>query len=99
MLIEVVLFVTCAFVLVFAGERLVRSASDLAMSLGLLQPAVGIIVVGLGTTLPTFAVAGMASARGQPDLVVGILVGSCILNLGLYLVPEQKVTFFWFIYE
>ena len=66
--------------LVGGGELLVRGASDLAKRAGISSLVVGLTVVALATSAPELAVSVGATLNGQPDLAVGNVVGSNIVN-------------------
>jgi len=67
------------------AELLVRGASRLAAALGLSPLVIGLTVVAFGTSAPEFAVSAQASYAGQPDLLLGNLIGSNIANVLLIL--------------
>jgi cation:H+ antiporter len=71
--------------LLAGGELLVRGAARLATSLGISPLLVGLTVVALGTSSPELAVAVRSAITGQPDFVVGNVVGSNIYNVLLVL--------------
>src|SRR4051812_3006979 len=71
--------------LTFAADQLVQGAGRLAAMVGIAPVVVGVVVIGLGTSAPEFLVSGAASARGNPGIAVGNLVGSNIVNLTLVL--------------
>ncbi|BDZ41439.1 hypothetical protein GCM10025865_07380 [Paraoerskovia sediminicola] len=60
-------------------------ASNIATSLGVSGLIIGLTVVAIGTSLPELATSVIAVLRGQRDLAVGNVVGSCIANIGLVL--------------
>lgn len=70
-----------------------RGGSRLAARLGVPPLIIGLTVVALGTSAPEVAVSVGAAVRGSPDVAVGNVVGSNILNvllilgLGAVLVP------------
>ncbi len=72
-------------VLVAGAEVLVRGASRLATALGISPLIVGLTVVAFGTSSPELAVSLQSAFNGQPDLAVGNVVGSNILNVLLIL--------------
>ncbi|MFN3335716.1 MAG: sodium:calcium antiporter, partial [Caldilinea sp.] len=72
-------------VLVLGAEILVRGASRLAAALGISPLVVGLTVVAFGTSSPELAVSLQSALSGQPDLAVGNVVGSNILNVLLIL--------------
>jgi len=67
--------------LVIGGEALVRGASMLARRLGVSPAVIGLTVVAVGTSVPELVVSILAAMRGAPDLAVGNVVGSNIVNL------------------
>jgi cation:H+ antiporter len=72
-------------VLVAGAEVLVRGASRLAIALGISPLIIGLTVVAFGTSSPELAVSLQSAFNGQPDLAVGNVVGSNILNVLLIL--------------
>ncbi|GAB2863444.1 calcium/sodium antiporter [Myroides odoratimimus subsp. xuanwuensis] len=72
-------------ILVGGGELLVRGASDLAARVGLSSLVIGLTVVAFSTSSPEMAVTVGAVLEGQPDLAVGNVVGSNIVNVLLIL--------------
>lgn len=68
-------------VLVIGSQLLVNSATDIAQSLGVSDLVIGLTVVAVGTSLPELATSILAAVRGQRDIAVGNVVGSCLFNL------------------
>ena len=68
--------------LVIGASVLVAGAESIAASLGISDVIIGITVVAVGTSLPELATSAAAVRRGNTDLAVGNVVGSCIFNLG-----------------
>ncbi len=74
------------FVLLTVGaDILVQGASDLAVTLGISPIIVGLTIVAFGTSAPELAVNINAAWTGNPDIAVGNVVGSNILNILLVL--------------
>lgn len=71
--------------LVLGSRLLVRSASDIATWAGISELVIGLTVVAVGTSLPELATSMMAAFRGQVDIAVGNVVGSCLFNLSAVL--------------
>ena len=71
--------------LVVGAGWLVDGASDIAQSFGVSDLVIGLTVVAIGTSLPEIATSILAAVRGQRDLAVGNVVGSCLFNLGAVL--------------
>ncbi len=64
---------------------LVEGAVSIATILGTSSLVVGLTVVAIGTSLPELADSIIAVRRGEGELAVGNLVGSCIYNPDLVL--------------
>lgn len=78
---DIVLLVGGLVILGCGGECLVRGAAQLARQLGVSALVVGLTIVAFGTSAPEIAVSMQSAAQGQPDLAVGNVVGSCIMNI------------------
>lgn len=63
------------------GEFLVRGASRLARGLGISPLVVGVTIVAVGTSAPELAVSLHAALAGQPEVSIGNVIGSNLLNL------------------
>lgn len=71
---------------VMLGARwLVTGAGRLASTLRVPPIVIGLTIVGFGTSAPEIVVSIIASERGQPELVLGNVIGSNIANIGLVL--------------
>ncbi|MEM8798850.1 MAG: calcium/sodium antiporter [Pseudomonadota bacterium] len=64
----------------YGSFRFVSAASQLAVEGGISQDLIGLVVIGLGTSLPELVTASIAASRGNPGLALGILLGSNIFN-------------------
>jgi cation:H+ antiporter len=82
---EALLIVPGLVLLIAGGEGLVRGASRLAAALGVSPLVIGLSVVAFGTSAPELAVSTLAAFKGQPDIAVGNVVGSNIVNILLIL--------------
>jgi cation:H+ antiporter len=71
--------------LLAGAELLVRTATRLAVSLGVPPLVVGLTVVSLGTSMPELAIGIDAARTGSPGLAVGNIVGTNLVNLLLIL--------------
>lgn len=80
------LLIAAGLVLLVVGSNLlVEGARTLALALGLSELVIGLTVVAVGTSLPELATSVLAVLRGQRDIAVGNVIGSCIFNLLLVL--------------
>jgi len=71
--------------LVVGARWLVRGATDVAAAVGVSDLVIGLTVVAVGTSLPEVATSVIAAVRGERDMAVGNVVGSCLFNLGAVL--------------
>lgn len=80
-----ILFLLGLILLVGGAEVMVRGAIRIAAAVGISPLVIGLTVVAFGTSAPELAVAAVATLRGDPDLALGNVVGSNILNVLLIL--------------
>jgi cation:H+ antiporter len=71
--------------LLFGADLMVDSAVTLARMWGWSELVIGLTVVAIGTSLPELASSLLAARRGQTDIAVGNVVGSCLFNILLIL--------------
>ena len=82
MQLETLVFFLAGIALLIAGaEVLVRGASRLASAIGVSPVVIGLTVVAFGTSSPELAVGLQASLVGEPDIVLGNVVGSNVFNV------------------
>lgn len=67
--------------LILGSNWLVGAAVTLARQLGMSELVVGLTIVAIGTSLPEVATSVMAAVRGERDIAVGNVIGSCIFNI------------------
>ena len=58
--------------IVWGGDLVVKSASEIALAFGLSQTLVGLTVVALGTSLPELVTSVVASRKGENGLALGL---------------------------
>ena len=68
-------------VLLAAAWVLVWAATEIARLLGVSELVIGLTVVAVGTSLPELAATLGAAVKGHPDIAIGNVVGSNILNI------------------
>lgn len=91
-ILSFVLFVIGLGLLIGGAELLVRTASRLALVLGVSPLVVGLTVVAFGTSAPEVAVTTQSTLAGQADLAIGNVVGSNIANVLLILGLSALIT-------
>jgi cation:H+ antiporter len=62
------------------GDYTVQSLEQLAAALAISPAVASITILSLGTTLPELVISVMAARRGQAELAVGNILGSCVFN-------------------
>jgi len=67
--------------LVGGSQALVSAAVSFARALEVSEVVIGLTILAAGTSLPEVAASVAAALRGQRDLAVGNVVGSCTFNL------------------
>jgi cation:H+ antiporter len=77
--------------LVVGGEFIVKSATNIAQSLGVSDAIIGLTVVALGTSLPELATSCMAAMKGNCDIALGNVIGSNIFNIFFILGTSASV--------
>lgn len=91
-LITLVLFVSGFIFLLFGADLLVRGASQLALTVGVSHLVIGLTVVAFGTSAPELAINLRSTLTGQPELAIGNVVGSNILNILLLIGIAAVIT-------
>ena len=67
-------------VLVGSSKLLVWGATNIATFLGVSELIIGLTIVALGTSLPELAAAIAGARKGEPELVMGNVIGSNLFN-------------------
>lgn len=61
----------------------VNSAVSIATMLGVSEKLISLTIIALGTSLPELVTSIVATRKGECDLAIGNVVGSCIFNIGI----------------
>lgn len=81
-----ILLLIAGFVLLIKGADIfVDGASSTAENFKISKMLIGLTIVAFGTSAPEFAVSMSALASGSTDMVLGNVMGSCVLNILLIL--------------
>jgi cation:H+ antiporter len=67
--------------LVLGAHWLVESAVGIARWFGVSELIIGLTIVAAGTSLPEVATSIVAALRGERDIAVGNVIGSCLFNI------------------
>jgi len=68
-------------VLLMSAQVLVYAATSIARYLGVSDMIIGLTIVAVGTSLPELAATIGSAIKGHPDIAIGNVVGSNILNI------------------
>ena len=79
--VQLVLIVVGLAMLVVGSRWLVEAATVFATMLGVSPLVIGLTIVAAGTSLPEVATSVIAALRGEREIAVGNVLGSCIFNL------------------
>ncbi len=86
MIILNILLLLVGFVLLIKGADIfVDGASSTAENFGVSKMLIGLTIIAFGTSAPEFAVSVSAFMSGKTDMILGNVIGSCILNILLIL--------------
>ena len=69
--------------IILGSHYVVDSSSNIAEVLGVSQRMISLTIVALGTSLPELVTSVTATKKGECDLAIGNIVGSCIFNIGI----------------
>lgn len=67
----------------FGGDMVVNNASKLAASFGMSEKLISLTIIAIGTSLPELVTSIVATKKGEVDLAIGNIIGSCIFNIVL----------------
>lgn len=81
MLYEIILMIIGFILLIKGADFVVKGASNIAQKFHLSEMLIGILIVGIGTSLPEIIVTIQSTITGNPDIIIGNSIGSCICNL------------------
>ena len=84
-LLNLGLFALALTVLLKGSDFFIDAAEKIGLSLGISPFVIGVTIVAAGTSLPELAASIVAVLDGNPEIVVGTVVGSNIANILLVL--------------
>ncbi len=79
-------FLLIGFILVIVGAKYtIYSASQIAVSFGVSEWVIALLLIAFGTSLPELAVSIMAVKRNNTDMAIGNIIGSNVANFSIVL--------------
>ena len=85
MIVNILLLIVGFILLIKGADIFVDGASSTARNFKVSKMLIGLTIVAFGTSAPEFAVSMSALSSGSTDMVLGNVIGSCILNVLLIL--------------
>ncbi len=67
----------------YGGDFVVNSASNIAKLFGMSEKMISLTIIAVGTSLPELVTSMVATKKGEIDLAIGNIIGSCIFNVVL----------------
>ncbi|MBG9444349.1 calcium/sodium antiporter [Cytobacillus firmus] len=67
--------------IIFGGDLVVKSSTEIALSLGMSKTLVGLTIVAIGTSLPELVTSVAAAIKKESEIALGNIVGSNIFNI------------------
>jgi len=77
---QLLLIVAGLGLLVAGSDAMVSAATVFARAMGIPEAVIGLTILAAGTSLPEVAASITASLKGERDIAIGNVVGSCIFN-------------------
>ncbi len=81
LIIWIIIFILSLLILLKSTDWLIVSAERIGLALGLSSFIIGIIIVGIGTSLPELISSVMAVFKQVPEVVAANVIGSNIANI------------------
>lgn len=85
MFLNILLLIIGFILLIKGADAFVDGASSTAQNFRVSKMLIGLTIIAFGTSAPELAVSISALASGSTDMVLGNVMGSCILNILLIL--------------
>ncbi|WP_347861430.1 calcium/sodium antiporter [Salimicrobium sp. PL1-032A] len=78
--------------IIFGGDLVVDSGTDIAYSLGMSETLVGLTIIAIGTSLPELVTSISAALKKENGIALGNIVGSNIFNILFVLGTSAVIT-------
>ena len=76
----------------FGANWLIKSASDIAVNLGVSERVISVTIVAFGTSVPELSTSIIAAIKKESDISIGNIIGSNIFNILMILGPTAIIT-------
>ncbi len=78
--------------LIYGGQLFVNGATGIARNLGVSESIIGLTLVAGGTSLPELATSIVAALKKNPEIAIGNVIGSNLLNIFFVLGCSASIT-------
>lgn len=85
MIVWIIIFVISLAVLIKASDYFVESAKKIGLYLKMPSFFIGVVIIGIGTSLPEFVASIVSVIKNSSEIVIGNVLGSNITNILLIL--------------
>ena len=85
MIVNILLLVFGFILLIKGADFFVDGSSSTAQNFKVSKMLIGLTIIAFGTSAPEFAVSMQSLAKDSPDMLLGNVIGSCIMNILLIL--------------
>lgn len=92
MLIAIFKIIIGIILLKIGGDVSVDNAVIVAKQLGVTEKVIGLTIIAIGTSLPELITSVIAARKGDIDIAIGNIVGSCIFNVLLILGASSLIS-------
>ncbi|MDR0678407.1 MAG: calcium/sodium antiporter [Holosporaceae bacterium] len=82
MYLDIILIIFGFLLLIYGGDRVCCGASAIAMRLHISQFVIGMTIVAISTSAPELTTSIVAALNGHPEIVLGNVIGSNLVNIG-----------------
>jgi len=79
--LEIVLFFIGFYILIKGANFLVDGSSSLARKLNISSIVIGLVITGIGTSIPEFAITFIGNLTNKSDISLGTIIGSNTFNI------------------
>jgi len=79
--LEIVLFFIGFYILIKGANFLVDGSSSLARKLNISSIVIGLVITGIGTSIPEFAITFISNLTNKSDISLGTIIGSNTFNI------------------
>ncbi|WP_409198438.1 calcium/sodium antiporter [Methanobrevibacter acididurans] len=81
LILSIVIVIVSLIAIVLGAQLVVNSAKFIALSLGMSETLIGLTIISIGTSLPELITSLTAVKKGENNIAIGNIVGSCLFNI------------------